>query len=160
MVAGKRSKNPAPGWTVTAILLLASAFCTEASAQNCRIAAVPLNFGSYLPNDPGPLDVSGSVDVDCRGVRGTFVITIGAGSSNDFGQRLLQSGTDALAYNIYLDAARSRVWGDATAGTSVFSLFRPSGRLRQSFPVYGRLFAGQDVDPGTYSDNLLVTIIF
>lgn len=155
-----RSENRALGWTAAVILLLACTYTGNANAQTCSITAVPLNFGSYLPNDPVPLDISGSVDVDCRGRRGTFVITIGAGSSNDFGQRLMQSGTDALAYNVYLDAARSRVWGDGTAGTSTFSLFRPSGRLRQSFPVYGRVFAGQDVDPGVYSDNLLVTIIF
>ncbi|MDH3945493.1 MAG: spore coat U domain-containing protein [Chromatiales bacterium] len=147
--------------TLAVLLLMLGATMTNiASAQNCTITAVPLNFGSYLPNDLAPLDNAGAVDIDCKGRGGIFLVTIAAGNSNDYLQRLMLSATDALAYNVYLDAARTQIWGNWSSGTSALRRFRRNGRYRESIPVYGRIFAGQDVDPGIYSDSLLVTIIF
>ncbi len=147
--------------TLAALLLLFGASIGNiANAQNCTITAVPLNFGSYLANDLAPLDNAGAVDIDCKGRGGIFLVTIAAGNSNDYAQRLMLSATDALAYNVYLDAARTRIWGNWSTGTSALWQFRRNGRYRESIPVYGRVFAGQDVDPGIYSDSLLVTIIF
>ena len=157
----KPRKAPVRTKTLAALLLLLGAtWGNIANAQRCTITTVPLNFGSYLPNDLAPLDNAGAVNIDCKGRGGTFLVTIAAGNSNNFAQRLMQSATDALAYNVYLDAARSRIWGNGNGGTSALSLYRRNGRYRESIPVYGRVFAGQDVDPGVYTDNLLVTIIF
>lgn len=157
----KRCRGPIWARTLAALLLLLGASTGNiANAQDCTITAVPLNFGSYLANDLAPLDNAGAVDIDCKGRGGIFLVTIAAGNSNDYAQRLMQSATDALAYNVYLDAARTRIWGNWSTGTSALWQFRRNGRYRESIPVYGRVFAGQDVDPGIYSDSLLVTIIF
>jgi spore coat protein U-like protein len=39
------------------------------------------------------------------------------GHSHSFGERLMTSGTDELAYNIYLDSTHRTIWGDGTGST-------------------------------------------
>jgi spore coat protein U-like protein len=68
---------------------------------------------------------------------------------------------DTAAYNLYLDAARSTVWGDGTAGTStarlsVLALVLAAGAM----PVYGRMPPKQDLRVGSYSDGIVATISF
>ncbi len=61
-----------------------------------------------------------------------------------------------LAYNIYLDAARTVVWGDGAGGTQTLEV--QNGDRSVSF--YGRISAGQDVAAGPYSDAIVVTFNF
>ncbi len=65
------------------------------------------------------------------------------------------TGASALQYNLYLDAARTTIWGNGSGGTS--TLNAPSGG-NQTVSVYGRVFPLQDVSVGICSDSILVTI--
>jgi spore coat protein U-like protein len=66
--------------------------------------------------------------------------------------------SDQLRYNVYLDPAKTTVWGDGTQGTQFFSIRNPSLRDRTTVPIYGRVPAGQDVGAGTYADTLVITV--
>ena len=69
-------------------------------------------------------------------------------------------GSFQLGYNFYLNASRTVVWGDGTGGSQVSGGKAQPGQQTFSLPVYGRVFPGQSVGAGAYSDNVLVTIVF
>lgn len=146
-------------------LLTAAALCSftdTAEAQfRCRVAVNPFAFGTYAPGNPTPHDVTGNIDVRCMGQPGFFTATLSTGSSGSFAQRQMLSGATPMAYNLYIDPARTLVWGDGTGGS--LTLFRRKTRFgRQNFtlPVYGRIPPTQSVSPGLYSDDIVVTIVF
>jgi spore coat protein U-like protein len=132
-----------------------------AAAMNCSISLSPFSFGTYMPADALPLDVTGQIGVRCTGSAGTFVAQISPGGSGTFAQRQMLSGPFQLGYNFYLNVSRTVVWGDGTGGSQTTSVVK-SGTGQQNFtlPIYGRVFSGQSVGAGSYSDNVLVTIVF
>jgi spore coat protein U-like protein len=71
--------------------------------------------------------------------------------------RPLAGGTNVLLYNIYLDPAASLVLGDGSSGT-----IAPVTAITRDTPwnmtIFGRIPANQDVNTGSYSDLLTVTI--
>ena len=69
---------------------------------------------------------------------------------------MLQGGS-TLEYNVYLDAARTQIFGDGTGATAVFNA---ANARWQVVTFYGRIFPGQTVPAGTYSDSLVATLNF
>ena len=136
----------------------------DAEAQlNCRITAMPLAFGVYAPGDPAPLDTSGQLQISCRGNGrdGIFQIGISTGSSGDYAAREMRSGAFVMLYNLFIDAARTLVWGDGTGGTATHNASMPrNGRVDFSFPLYGRVPPRQSVGSGSYLDDVIITVSF
>jgi spore coat protein U-like protein len=107
------------------------------------------------------------VRCDRNGGGATVQVTVGIGASTSSGSvadRKLRwsAGADLLGYNLYRDAGRLSVWGE-TAGvdTVTQSLTVPNhGTASTTFTIYGRIGALQDVHPGAYADDLVVTINF
>ena len=146
-------------WCCVLFLMLGSG---GAQAANCQVTVTPLDFGIYNPGSAAPLDVAGNLDVRCVGGAGSFIVTISQGANGGFFPRQLASGPYLMQYNLYVDPARSLIWGDGNGGTSVNSGNKPSpGKpVLFSFPIYGRIFARQSVAAGVYTDSLLVTSVF
>lgn len=131
------------------------------AAMSCRVTVPPFHFGNYVPGDTAPLDLTGGIDVRCAGSTGAFSAALSAGSSGDFVERHLISGPSRMAYNFYVNPARTLIWGDGTNGSA------PVGRVKSQpglenfrLPVYGRIFPRQSVGAGAYTDSVIVTIIF
>lgn len=112
-----------------------------------------------------PVDSVGSVSYQCttQGELGAgqllpITIDLGKGSSGSYTSRSLYRSSEALNYNLYLDAARTTIWGDGTGSTSRFSanLQTTSGTI----PIYSRVPARQDISAGSYTDTPTVTINF
>src|SRR5215831_15355197 len=117
-----------------------------AAAIRCNLTLTPFNFGTYLPGNLAPLDVTGSIDVRCTGTAGSFVAVISPGGSGSFAQRQMVSGPFLLGYNFYLDPAHTAVWGDGTGGTSTSGAVKVKNGIDNiSLPLYGRVFARQSV---------------
>jgi len=84
----------------------------------------------------------------------------------------MAAGANMLQYNLYLNAARTTVFGDGSGGTQTATCVtgitafgcvgsNPSGPGRRAtLPFYGRIPAGQDAAAGLYSDTVQVTIVF
>jgi spore coat protein U-like protein len=135
-------------------------------------------FGTYDPTSSASLDTEGRVsyrcgkaslvgDVSQRGVpdlpepraKLNVQISFSAGNAGTF-IRYMRGGTDQLNYNLYLDALRTQIWGDGTAGTQVYTAqARPNDHV-VVVPVFGRVFAGQDVAADFYLDTIIVTLDF
>jgi spore coat protein U-like protein len=75
---------------------------------------------------------------------------------------MISPGGGVLNYNLYVDPARTLVWGDGTGATATVSGVREvKGRpVFFDYAVYGRVFADQAPPPGSYTDTILVTVLF
>jgi spore coat protein U-like protein len=157
-----RVRRQSPGrLAVAAAVALIGLAPGTAAAIGCRVTVVPFAFGNYSPGDSFPLDVTGSIDVRCQGTAGSFLATLSTGSSGSFAERHMLSGTSVMLYNFYINPARTVVWGDGTGGSLPIMRNKPRpGRQDFALPVYGRIPPSQSVGSGTYTDDIIVTIVF
>lgn len=131
-------------------------------ARACTVSSFSINFGNYDTvgaNEVTPLDATAPIDVRCTAGT-TATVILGAGMHASAGERRLMSpGGDYLRYNVFMDASRTSVWNDVTAksGTAASTntpvVLNPGGSV-----LFGRVFAGQDVPAGTYTDTLQATV--
>jgi spore coat protein U-like protein len=144
-------------------LLLLTCPAGEARAL-CNVTATGISFGAYDVFAAAPLDSTGSVTVTCtyflpRNVR----VSIGASpTSGGFNPRKMTppTGSDRLDYNLFTTSSRSTIWGDGTAGTSTVLLSSVRRNQPRVTTIYGRVPAGQDIQVGSYTDTVTVTILY
>lgn len=171
--ASRRTRGAPARAARTALLAVLLAGAGAAQAGDCMISATPISFGPYDPiTTATPIDSSGSIRVDCdpttfgEALFGVFVtISLSQGSSGTYAARTLrQAPASILQYNLYTTAARATVWGNGSGGTQtvgggVGGIFSGQPTPR-SFPVYGRIPAGQDPRLGLHSDTITVAVVF
>jgi spore coat protein U-like protein len=144
---------------LAAVALLGAS--SDASAQmSCSISStVGPSFGGYDTLRHEPTDSAGFVTFRCEGVgpSSTIVIELGRGQAPSFMPRRMQRRSQHLEYNLYLDAARTQVWGDGSRGTLRYQARPVEGRT-ESVPIYGRIPPRQAVAPGAYTDQIMLTM--
>jgi spore coat protein U-like protein len=127
---------------------------------NCTISTAPLAFDPYDPvdtNAAASLNGTGTVTVACtKNVAPT--IALGLGDNASGATRRMTDGTNFLTYQMYKDAARTQVWGDA-AGELLSPGAAPS-KAPRNFTVYGAVAGNQDVPAGDYDDTVVATVNF
>lgn len=127
----------------------------------CTISTTGVSFGNYDVFNAAPTDTTGSVTYNC--LLGIPVqINLTKGSAASFTPRTMTKGAETFAYNLYLDAARSTVWGDGTGGTSVYTRSLSLLDINSNIivTIYGRIPARQDVSAGAYTDTVTAVINF
>lgn len=137
-------------------LLVAFAWMPRAQAQSCGLENTGqlVNFSAYNAL-AGTVDANGTLMVSCT-LPVAYTVSISAGSSNNFSQRLLGG---RLRYNLYTDVTRLVIWGEGKPGDGTATM----GGVcvsKCSLPVYGRIPGGQTAPAGTYSDSVVVTLTF
>lgn len=148
---------------VLAALILCPA---PARALSCAAAVPTLAFGTYNVFAASPLNSGGTVTVTCSSLLSIFVsfdVTLSAGSSGDHSARRMTSGAATLAYQVYVDSARSRVWGSGSQNSSQFTggyLLNVLFPVVTAFDFYAQVPARQNVSPGLYTDVLTVTVTY
>ncbi len=159
------------------VLLLALA--GGAQAANCTLNVTDIPFGSVTQLNPEPVDVQGSLTVQCQaelddlqGLPPTatvdYTLSMNGGGSGNPATRAMQGPGGALGYNIYVDAGRQTVWGDGSNATQmvggqfVFTQLQVLGGAQQSADhiSFARIPAGINVAPGLYADTVTVTLVF
>ena len=108
-----------------------------------------------------PLDATSTLSVTCTNTTPyTVALNAGAnaGGASNFGSRTMKSGSNTLAYQLYLDSGRSSVWGDGTSSSST-SAGTGTGSA-QTLTIYGRLPSLANVVPGSYTDTVTVTVSY
>ncbi|WP_233839064.1 spore coat protein U domain-containing protein [Paraburkholderia sp. ZP32-5] len=145
--------------TMTSLLAMPIA----ASAAGCTVTAAVLNFGIYNPLASANDDSTGTLDVECPGQTVSYTVAATAGNGT-FTERQMLAGSQALAYNIYIDTQRSKIWGDGTGATSVISGSYPPASGGGALTFYGRINARQTgVVAGAgneFKDSLAITVTF
>jgi spore coat protein U-like protein len=129
------------------------------AADKCSFSIVAgVDFGSYnvfqeTANDFGV----GTIDVSCDKKNKKFTVSLSTGQSNTFTNRVMNSGTNLLQYNLFTSAARNVVWGDGTGGSQ--NIFVNDKNTYQ-LDIFGLINPLQDVSVGYYSDFITVSIEF
>ncbi len=125
----------------------------------CTISASGVNFGGYNVFSNTPLDASGTVTFQCSPIAVNVQVQLSRGGAPSFSPRQMRQGGTTLDYNLYLDVARTIIWGDGTAGTQVYSAL-VGALVDIVVPVYGRVPVRQNVPAGAYTDTITATIVF
>ena len=116
-------------------------------------------FGEYNSLSSQPTDSTGTIIFRCGSRDKDIQISLDRGSGSSFTARRMTKGNEQLFYNIYLDAARTVIWGDGTNGSGVYFIHNPQSNDQDiALPVYGRIFPGQSASSGTYTDAITITL--
>lgn len=148
---------------VATALLATSA--SLAGAATCSVSAVSLAFGNYNQFQSSHSDTVGTIAVTCSGNAGesvAYTLSLNSGAGTFATRRMRASSGFVLGYNIYTTAARSTVWGDGSGGSATVSdayVLQASAATR-NYAVYGRIFSGQKMPVGVYTDAIVVTLAF
>ena len=127
-------------------------------SNNCVISTTPLDFATVDVTSGNDVDGTGGFSVTCTsGASWTATADAGTGSGATFAARQMTNGTEVMTYALYTDAARSTVWGDATA-TDIDGVGTGAA---QATTIYGRIPSGQSALPSrTYNDTVTVTVTY
>jgi len=140
------------------LIALANPFSAQAA---CSLTSTSIAFGIYDIFSPSPLDTLGQIIFRCGNNDHDVSISLDKGGAPTFNPRRMLNGANTLNYNLYLDAARTVIWGDGSSGTQNFFVRNPQPNNRDiSVPIYGRVPAGQAPSVGNYSNTVTVTINF
>ncbi|HXG29765.1 MAG TPA: spore coat U domain-containing protein [Nevskiales bacterium] len=152
-----------------------------AQAADCTLSLTDINFGAISQLNPDPVDVQGSLTVQCQAEAGDLeglpltatvdysISMNGGGSGSAVARAMSGLGLGAsLGYNIYVDAGRQMVWGDGNNGTQVVGgqfvfteLEVLAGTQKSADHIsYARIPPGINVPPDTYTDTVTVTLTF
>ena len=140
---------------------------TATVSPSCQINSTgAIAFGTYDPvvaNKTVPAAANGSVAVTCTKTTVANVsldqgLAPTASSTCVSPTRQMKSGTNALGYAIYQDAAFTKPWGCDASNQNSFT--SASGVTPQTLVTYGQIAAAQDVPTGSYTDTVTVTVSF
>jgi spore coat protein U-like protein len=135
------------------------------AAVVCDVSTAGNAFGSFNPIANQVRDTIATITVSCTGSAGdsvsyTLTATPGNGSYSD---RQLVAGSEHLRYNLYIDSARTVVWGDGTGGTAVLtdSYTMATSPTQHTYTIYGRIQSGQtQARPNSYSDQVTLVLSY
>ncbi len=160
------------GLVACALPLLLVAGRAQAAAD-CTVSASGVAFGVYDQSSTIDDDSTGTITVTCTNIgngggvtRLNYAVALSSGASGAYTQRFMTSGTPRLDYNLYIDPARSLVWGNGNNGTRVITgsmTVGPgvgNGTRTDTYTVYGRVPAEQDAAVGSYTDAIVLTLTF
>lgn len=148
----------------TALFAAISSPAQACTLCSCSASTSGISFGAYDANGSLPSDTVGNVTVDCTGLialLGAIEVSASPGSSGNAAARSMQRGPDRLAYNLFVDPARTLVFGNGAGGTRTITA--PLNGLlifRQAVLVFGRIPPRQRVRPGAYADSIIITVTY
>lgn len=148
---------------VALVLLASNAQAQRGHITSCLVSATGVPFGIFVG---GRIDITGTITLICEGNgnnNNPYTVTLSEGGSNTFLDRTMFHGFDELHYNLYVDPARTTIWGNGLGETQLHtgSLSFPGGRPATAFlPVYARLQTQRPPPAGLYADQIIVTVSF
>lgn len=135
------------------LLLGAQVARAQDDTDRCEIEIHPLSFGMLPDLERRDAHGEGMVVINCENPTSAR-ISLGRGQSALAPpRRQLRGETGVIEYQIYLDGARSRIWGDGEAGTQ--DVLAPTGT---PMTLHGHITVGQQVQPGAYQDVIEVQV--
>jgi spore coat protein U-like protein len=73
--------------------------------------------------------------------------------------RLMANGPNNAAYNVYVDAGGTQIWGDGSGGGVVYDVYNSTPQNKDfTDNMYGIVPAGQDIAAGTYADTIFAVL--
>jgi spore coat protein U-like protein len=130
---------------------------TRPAAPGCSVSVQDALFGVYDPSGPLPSNTIAQISVFCSGPTTLTILTGPSRTSGSSTDRRLRHRfrSDTLAYNLFQDAAYTRVWGDGAVGSPVS--VNVTGRYTGQ--IFGQIYPGQDAWVGDYEDVVTITVL-
>jgi spore coat protein U-like protein len=129
---------------------------TATVLSGCTLIGGTLDFGNYVSGQPGNRDAAGQISyVNCRG---TLSFELDGGQEGNVAARKLRGPEGSLSYQIYKTSTRTSVWGQGGDALQL-QLLSPTP-TSGNVTVHGRIFGGQAVPGGTYTDIVNITLTF
>ena len=119
----------------------------------CSISATDLTFDAITTGTTPNVDASSEISVDCSS--GTpYQVALSNGANFDQTRRMAW-GASYVGYGLFSNTTRTAAWDSTNTVTGT-----GTGAL-QTIPVYGRVFAGQNVtNTGSYADTIVATVTY
>ena len=154
-------------WGLGCLVALAPAPAQARGNVSCTITSTALAFGQYVPSRNGASDFTATIKVTCTAsgeasapVEGSISL-IGRGAS---GRRELVDGANRISYQLFLDPARTILWGDGSGESRTQSVSGVAGGaapFRATLTVYGRILARQaGISVGSYADQITAVLTY
>lgn len=135
---------------------------TATVVSNCLVDIQPMSFGVYDPllgHAATPLQAQAELSLLCtRNVPASVELDQGSFGTDTRARRLGQ-GSGRLGYGLFLDAARSRVWGIG-ADALVLNGSERQGSDPLVLTIYGAIPPAQEVLAGDYTDIVTARVNF
>ncbi len=127
---------------------------TATVVTSCAVTASDLAFGAYDPASALDATASSTISVTCS-LAAPYTVSLDDGGYASGTTRRMGSGLSRLSYELYRDVAMTGIFG------SVASLLGVTGLgtgVAVPTPVYGKIPKNQSVVPGSYADQITVTV--
>lgn len=127
-------------------------------AGDCTVSASPVNFGQFLPGNANQYGQGGAITVTCH-LNQAYQVAVNAGEHYDAakGTRQLFSGGNLVPYAIY-QGQYGTEWGDGNSYAAGQALSGVGTGQAQRIEVLAKVFTTAQARPGSYADNLVVTV--
>jgi spore coat protein U-like protein len=126
-------------------------------AANCSWIQQPtaMAFGAYSVFPPAQVATATTFSFKCTPNQYARIL-LSQGSSGSFTPR---SMNNTVAYNIFLDAAGTQIWGDASGGSVTYDVYNsaPQNTVFND-TMYGIAAAGGDYAAGNYTDTVYAVL--
>jgi spore coat protein U-like protein len=158
-----RSLPTSAGFAAALALFAATSATAQLRASNgCRFTSgQSIQFGVYVDGQDAPRHTVTAFEVQCKGTAILLDIPLTANAGQNSGdmldRKLRHRDGDELRYQLYVDSARTRVWGDGTRGTEV-AIMTTRGAVK-FVTIYGDMPAGQWGSEGDYDDQIVITVL-
>ncbi len=151
-------------WRLIVLVLSLTVPICPALAQSCSVSSTPLSFTPYHAFSGNASTGSATVTVSCSGllfVGASYEVRLGGGQSGSIPARKMKQASSGqeLGYQVYTPSAQ--VWGNGVQGSTINDFFL-LGLLARSrtYPITATIPANQQVNSGSYSDAVTMTIIW
>ena len=127
---------------------------TATVATSCAVSAADLAFGSYDPASATDAVATSTISVTCS-LLTPYSISLNNGTYASGATRRMGSGASRLTYEMYRDVGLTGLFGLASASLGISGVGIGSA---SPTVVYGKIPKNQNVAPGSYSDQITVTV--
>lgn len=129
------------------------------AALSCTLSASGVAFGTF---SGAQVTTVGQITISCTGTgKQNYTMTLSTGSSGAYSTRQMSNGANRLSYNLYSDAAFTKIWGNGAGGsTTVRGTIDMKGAttITMQVSVYGRVPAQTTPAAGGYSDTIIANM--
>ncbi|WP_394788043.1 spore coat U domain-containing protein [Rhodoferax sp.] len=127
---------------------------TATVATSCAVSATDLAFGTYSESTATDATTTSTISVNCT-LLTPYTISLNSGNYASGSTRRMGSGTSRLTYEIYRDPAMTGIFGTVAALLGVSGV---GTGLAIPNTIYGKIPKNQNVTPGSYLDQITVTV--
>jgi spore coat protein U domain-containing protein, fimbrial subunit CupE1/2/3/6 len=142
---------------LAALILLVST-AAAAHAFGCTVSTTPINFGGYDTLSHNGASAVATITYSCPEKTQRVAIGLTKGYAGTFAMREMRTGSHKLAYNLYLDASGTQIWGDGTGEGQLYVAPAPPPGSKVTIMIFGRIQPGQNATAGNYADDVQVIL--